>query len=127
MKKYMGLIFVFTFFCSIFQFSHEANAEFRVEARPILGGGVRLGKGDELDRATRGYLLGKMSFLRWGDYHYVTFLNPGIGLQTDGRFHINLSPVTYSMNSGFTIGLDLMIPEKKNQSVLGMFLGYEFL
>src|SRR5689334_15311567 len=100
----------------------------RAEFEPsfVLGGGVRFGNEASVDRAVAGYALAKVNLLRFGDYHYISFLSPGVGVQTDGRFHVNISPILYSLNNGFSFGVDLIFPKNEAQNIFGLFVGYEF-
>jgi len=123
------LFFIAIFSASLFtsSFADAKEAGFRVELHPLVCVGARLGRGSSSDKATTGYLAGKMSFLRVGDIHNLSFINPGLGIQTNGRFNVNFSPITYTHDSGLSVGFDLILPRSNTHGSLGLFIGYEFL
>lgn len=107
-------------------FAVQAHAIDEFQPSFTVGAGVRFGNEASADRAEAGYALAKANLLRLGSYNYLSIASPGIGVQTDGRFHFNIAPVSYSLNNGFTFGVDLIFPKNSEQNIFGVFVGFEF-
>lgn len=103
-----------------------------IEPTPVLSAGVRLGAGNGVEDPV-GYVSAKLSFIKLGDYHKVSFLSPGIGYQTDNHLNLSISPISVELNYGLTIGLDYFLTKGKelpdgtnSNGSYGISLGFYF-
>ena len=97
-----------------------------------LGGGVITGdnKNKELQKIKGGMVGAKLSVLeiKLVDGNSVSLFAPGIGLQTNGEINLSVSPIMFSLENKYIMGIDIYPVNNSDNDMghLGLFFGVRF-
>jgi hypothetical protein len=96
--------------------------------QPMLVAGFRPGD-TTTSNGSAGYVGGKVSFLKHEtkDFNQINLMALGLNYQTDGKFSVSVSPISFTTLGGATIGLDLIKKESDAKGgAVGFFVGMTF-
>lgn len=110
---------------SLLSFS-VSSMELAIE--PHIAAGIR-GGDESLNDGVAGYVSGKLSFIKQevDNFNELNFMALGVNYQSDGKFALAVSPLSFSSLSGLTIGVDYILKEDDVKGGnYGLFIGMKF-